>query len=88
MLKGVNKQILEVTNTDNPYFERIIFFVKPEYKNEDRGKLKKEAEAFASVIQKPPKARVSKGRILRIISGSVLFTLAGFALSYLINTFI
>ena len=24
MLKGVNKQILEVTNTESPYFEKII----------------------------------------------------------------
>ena len=27
MIKGVNKQVLEVTNTENPYFEKIIFFV-------------------------------------------------------------
>ena len=25
MIKGVSKQILEVTNTDNPYFDKIIF---------------------------------------------------------------
>lgn len=88
MIKGVNKQILEVTNTENPYFERIIFFVKPEYKNADRDKLQKEAETLASVIQKPPKSRVSVRRVLQVASCSVLFTLAGFALSYLINTFI
>ena len=29
MIKGVSKQILEVTNTDNPYFEKIIFFAHP-----------------------------------------------------------
>lgn len=55
MIKGVNKQILEVTNTENPYFEKIIFFVKPEYKNEDRKKLQKEAEALATIAQKPPR---------------------------------
>ena len=44
MIKGVNKQVLEITNTENPYFERIVFFVKPEYKGADRAKLKKEAE--------------------------------------------
>ena len=47
MIKGVNRQVLEITNTENPYFERIIFFVKPEYGNEDRAKLKKEAESYA-----------------------------------------
>ena len=39
MIKGVSKQILEVTNTDNPYFEKIIFFVKPEHQSTDRKKL-------------------------------------------------
>ena len=29
MIKGVSKQVLEVTNPENPYFEKIVFFVKP-----------------------------------------------------------
>ncbi|MCI9145830.1 MAG: hypothetical protein HFJ97_05655 [Eubacterium sp.] len=85
MIKGVNKQILEVTNTENPYFEKIIFFVKPEYKTADRKKLQKEAEALATITQKPPKIKVPKKKILRIAVGSVLFTGAGFALSFLMN---
>jgi len=88
MIKGVNKQILEVTNTENPYFDKIIFFVKPEYKNEDRKKLQKEAESLATITQKPPRTRISKKRIFGAIGYSVLFTLAGFALSYLINIII
>lgn len=87
MIKGVNKQILEVTNTENPYFEKIIFFVKPEYKTADRKKLQKEAEALATITQKPPKIKVPKKKILRIAVGSVLFTGAGFALSFLMNLF-
>ncbi len=85
MIKGVNKQILEVTNTENPYFEKIIFFVKPEYKTADRKKLQKEAEALATITQKPPRIKVPKKKILRIAVGSVLFTGAGFALSFLMN---
>lgn len=41
MIKGVSKQILEVTNTDNPYFDKIIFFVKPEHQSTDRKNCKK-----------------------------------------------
>lgn len=88
MIKGVNKQILEVTNTENPYFEKIIFFVKPEYKNEDRKKLQKEAETLATIAQKPPRVRMSKKKIVRIVFHSALFAMAGFALSFLINTFV
>lgn len=86
MIKGVNKQILEVTNTENPYFEKIIFFIKPEYKNEDRKKLQKEAEALATITQKPPKAKIGKRKIVRVVFQSALFAMAGFALSFIINT--
>ncbi|MDE5984434.1 MAG: hypothetical protein K2H13_04185 [Eubacterium sp.] len=79
---------MEVTNTENPYFEKIIFFVKPEYKNEDRKKLQKEAEALATIAQKPPRVRISKKRVFRIVVNSALFALAGFALSFIINTFV
>lgn len=87
VIKGVNKQILEVTNTENPYFEKIIFFVKPEYNNEDRKKLQKEAETLATVTQKPPKARISRKRLIMAITNSVLFTLAGFAISFIVTNF-
>lgn len=85
MMKGVNKQVLEVTNTENPYFDKIIFFVKPEYKSADRKMLQKQAEALATITQKPPKMRVSKRQILRVVIYSVLFTLTGFALSFILN---
>ena len=88
MIKGVNKQILEVTNTENPYFEKIIFFVKPEYKNTDGKTIQREAEALASISQRPPKARIGKKRIIKIILNSALFTGAGVALSFIINTFV
>ncbi len=54
MIKGVNKQVLEVTNTENPYFERIVFFVKPEYQSGHAEKLKKEAQLYAARAKKPP----------------------------------
>lgn len=88
MIKGVNKQILEVTNTENPYFEKIIFFIKPEHKTTDRKKLKKEAEALAAVTQKPPKIKIQKKRIIAMAANSALFMAAGIALSFIINAFI
>ena len=30
MLKGVNKQVVEVVEVDNEFFERAILFIKPE----------------------------------------------------------
>lgn len=85
MIKGVSKQILEVTNTDSPYFEKIIFFVRPEHKETDRAKLQKEAETLANLRQKPPKLRLSKRQIIKTALLSVLFTAAGCGITYLFN---
>lgn len=85
MIKGVNKQVLEITNTENPYFERIIFFVKPEYTGEDRAKIKKEAESLALTAGKPPKSRKTKKEIRYIIMQSALCLGAGAAITFLLN---
>lgn len=85
MIKGVNKQVLEITNTENPYFEKIIFFVKSEYGNEDRAKLKKEAENYALTAGKPPKSRKTKKEIRYIIMQSILCLGAGAALTFLFS---
>lgn len=85
MIKGVNKQVLEVTNTENPYFEKIIFFVKAEYETADRAKLKKEAEALAKAAGKPPKCRKTKREICGLITRFALCAGAGAALTYLLN---
>lgn len=80
--------MLEVTNTENPYFEKIIFFVKPEYVNADRAKLKKEAEALSKATQKPPRSRRTKKEIRYLIFQSFLCLAAGVAVTFLINYFI
>lgn len=85
MIKGVNRQVLEVTNTENPYFERIIFFVKPEYGNEDRAKLKKEAELVAKTTKKPPKTRKTRKEIGYIVMQSLLCIGAGVAITFILN---
>ena len=88
MIKGVNRQVLEITNTENPYFERIIFFVKPEYGNEDRAKLKKEAENYATSAGKPPKSKKTKKEIRYLIMQSILCLGAGAALTFLFSIII
>lgn len=60
MIKGVNRQILEVANTENEYFERVIFFVKPEYSNMEENKLNFEAQMYAKGNGKPPKIKRKK----------------------------
>lgn len=60
MIKGVSKQILEVTNTDNPYFDKIIFFVKPEHQSTDRKKLQKRSRGSCGFKAKTAQAEINK----------------------------
>lgn len=82
MIKGINKQILEVTATDSPYFEKIIFFVRPSSQSIGEKLLKSEAEKLA-LQAKPAKSRKS----FKQISSAIIFSLigigAGAALVYL-----
>ncbi len=65
MLKGVNKQILEITNTESPYFEKIVFFVRPEGAKAEDSVLQSEAQKFSAQALKPPKTRkTAKDRLL------------------------
>ena len=43
MVKGVNRQVLEIHETGSEYFEKALFFVRPEFSKENEGKLKSKA---------------------------------------------
>ena len=54
MLKGVNKQVLEINETQNGFFEKAIFFVKPEYSGMSEGKLRESAKREIECAGIPP----------------------------------
>ena len=86
MLKGVNKQILEVTNPDSPYFEKIIFFVRPASQNTDRKKLHKEAEKIStSTAVKPPKQKLDVKKTLALVGYSAMTVMSGVGITFLLN---
>lgn len=85
MIKGINKQILEVTNTESPYFEKIIFFVRSSSPQTDENKLREEAEKIAQKIKKPPKEKKSIKRFLTVGFYVFLGVGAGYALSFLLS---
>ena len=44
MIKGVNKQVVDVAEPDSAYFERVLFFVKPEFSGLGEGALRQKAD--------------------------------------------
>ena len=43
MIKGVNRQMIEVTDTGNPYFERALLVVRPNCGTDEDDLLREEA---------------------------------------------
>lgn len=60
MVKAVNKLVLEINNTENEYFEKAIFYVRPEMSCSS--KLGNQAQLYLNGIslEKPGKLRKSK----------------------------
>lgn len=63
MLKGTNRQVIEITQTDCEYFERVMFFVKPECANVSEGKLRERASAIAGTDNRPPATKIHRSRL-------------------------
>lgn len=76
MIKGINRQVVEVRETGSEYFERILFFVKPEYAAVSEGKIRERAGLIADKTAKPPITKVRKEKYCEVIRLS-LCLLAG-----------
>jgi len=79
LIKGVNHQIVEVSKPGCKYFERVIFFVKPEYSSVSDGTLRERASEIAGKADCPPPTKRVKNKITAIagyagtaISGAII----------------
>ena len=57
----------------------------PEHQSTDRKKLQKEAEAVAALKQKPPRLKLTKKQIIKTALLSLLFTMAGCGITFVIS---
>ena len=92
MVKGVNKQIIEINDTGNKYFEKVLLFVAPGKKDLPGEILQKRAKEYVLEFTNnlAPKVgireQIMKKRARRrtaIISGIVIF--AAVAAAVIIN---
>ena len=70
MIKGVNRQVIEITQTKCEYFEKVLFFVKPEYAATSEGI--------------PPASKLKKRKIISALKFACS-ALAGAAVTALIS---
>lgn len=82
MVKGVNKTVIEVNQTGNKYFEKIVFYITPEYGNLTAKQLSMAAEKFcfnfADELKTKPTVSLRK-RVMKKRKMKLVFLLCGFA---------
>ena len=57
MIKGISRQIIEVADTENEYFERAMFFISPCFSDAERNALEKEASRMLRQMDSPSKIK-------------------------------
>lgn len=83
LIKGVNRQVVEVNDTGCEYFEKIMFFVKPEYAGISEGKIRERAGMIADSSTLPPPTKLQKTRFFEAAK-LVLAALCGAAVTVLL----
>ena len=69
MIRGINRQVVEVKETGSEYFEKIMFFVKPEYASVNEGKIRERASLIAGNLEnQPPATKMKKDKKTEIIN--------------------
>ena len=86
MIQGVNHQVVEVTRPECDYFERVIFFVKPEFSSVCEGTLRERASMIAGDAGLPPPTKRKADRLAHI-GKLVTAALAGAALAIVVTHF-
>ncbi len=54
MLKGVNRQVVEISHPESAYFEKVLFFVKPEFSGVSEAKIRGKADELIKEAASPP----------------------------------
>ena len=51
MVKGVNKRVIEVNQTGNKFFEKIVFYITPEYSDASVEDIKRATDGFGFALR-------------------------------------
>lgn len=92
MVKGVNKTIIEINETGNKVFDRVLLFVNPDKAYSDSVALKREALDYikglspdfnTGFLRQRIKRRKQKKLLLGLLAGFIL--ISGVALIFIFN---
>ena len=64
MVKGVNRTVIEVNDTGSKFFEKIVFYVSPQYGNLDAKALSRAAGEISLGLESYPKKKTLRRRMV------------------------
>lgn len=81
MVKGVSKTVIVVNNTGSKLFEKIVFYVTPEYGTLSAKQLKKAASSFSfnyddTVRRRNLRSVIKRKKMIRLIAVSSIAVVA------------
>lgn len=82
MVKAVNKLVLEINNTENEYFEKAIFYIRPEMSCSS--KLRSQAQLYLNGISLEKAGKSPHKNKLPFIIGAVIGTVGAGIVSALL----
>lgn len=82
MIKGVNKRIIEINNPDSIYFEKAIFYLKPNVRELPAAVTEREINNFVSQLgleycgekKSHKKGKILIGALFLLAAGAVLIS--------------
>lgn len=88
MIKGVNRQVVEVADTGSEYFEKALFFVNPKYYGMTDGKLRERAQTIVGSAGAPPRTKGKQKRSkIKVVAEIAASAAAGALLTLLTSSF-
>ena len=83
MVRGINKRIIEINDTQNPYFERAVLYLKDNQADSSKKALETQAQSFLGNLRTSKPAFLRSGLTSRLWSAGklLLSAAAGCALT-------
>lgn len=83
-MRGVNKLIVEIKDTDNDYFDRAILFLKPDKVTADQAEINRGAMELLAAVRHGERKRHRGVIVAAAVAGVLLLTAGIVALAVLL----
>lgn len=87
MIKGINRQIIEINDTGSTYYEKAWLVVRPEFDSAQKELLEREAAQLIKAIQAPSSFQRKSVKVRQLIK-LIVSAAAGAVLAYLLLTLV